>query len=126
MVAALSYQSQPVPAARPPVREVVIDIPSGLPDEAAPIVLVSGGERAIVLTGRVSSAALWESYTGNPQGNEVMALMAPGTGLGGGVVIEGRLLRGARGMGGDLKATSDVGSGATFTLLLPLINGGPS
>ena len=62
VVAALSYQSQPVPAARPPVHEVVIDIPSGLPSEAPPIVLVSGGERAIVLTGRVSSAALWESY----------------------------------------------------------------
>ena len=49
-----------------------------------------------------NAAALWESYTGNPEGNEVMALMAPGTGLGGGIVIEGRLLRGARGMGGEL------------------------
>lgn len=49
-----------------------------------------------------NAAALWESFTGNPQGTEVMALLAPGTGLGGGVVIHGRLLRGARGMGGEL------------------------
>jgi len=49
-----------------------------------------------------NAAALWESFTGNPQGTEVMALLAPGTGLGGGVVIRGRLLRGARGMGGEL------------------------
>jgi Bax protein len=62
VVAALSYQSQPAPAARPPLREVVIDIPSGLPEDSQPIVMVSGAERAIVLAGRVSSAALWESY----------------------------------------------------------------
>jgi len=49
-----------------------------------------------------NAAALWESYTGNPAGTEVMALMAPGTGLGGGIVIRGHLLRGARGMGGEL------------------------
>jgi len=47
----------------------------------------------------------------------------PSVGLGLGLSISRDL---ARGMGGDLKATSDVGSGATFTLLLPLINGGPS
>lgn len=49
-----------------------------------------------------NAAALWESFSGNPQGTEVMALLAPGTGLGGGIVINGRLLRGARGMGGEL------------------------
>jgi predicted NBD/HSP70 family sugar kinase len=49
-----------------------------------------------------NAAALWESFTGNPQGTEVMALLAPGTGLGGGIVVEGHLLRGARGMGGEL------------------------
>ena len=49
-----------------------------------------------------NAAALWESFTGNPQGTEVMALLAPGTGLGGGIVIQGRLLRGARGMGAEL------------------------
>jgi len=50
----------------------------------------------------VNAAALWESFVGAPRGNEVMALLAPGTGLGGGIVINGLLLRGARGMGGEL------------------------
>jgi glucokinase len=49
-----------------------------------------------------NAAALWESFTGNPEGTEIMALLAPGTGLGGGVVIHGHLLRGTRGMGGEL------------------------
>ena len=49
-----------------------------------------------------NAAALWESFIGCHGGSEVMALLAPGTGLGGGIVIEGRLLRGARGMGGEL------------------------
>lgn len=49
-----------------------------------------------------NAAALWESHTGNPEGTEVMVLLAPGTGLGGGIVINGRLLRGARGMGAEL------------------------
>ncbi len=49
-----------------------------------------------------NAAALWESFIGNPAGTEVMALLAPGTGLGGGIVINGRLLRGARGMGAEL------------------------
>src|SRR5262249_12059149 len=62
VVAALSYQSQPVPAARPPVHEVVIDIPEGMPTEAQPIVMVSGVERAITPNGRVSAAVVWESY----------------------------------------------------------------
>ncbi len=49
-----------------------------------------------------NAAALWESHLGSPDGTEVMALLAPGTGLGGGIVIHGRLLRGARGMGAEL------------------------
>jgi len=49
-----------------------------------------------------NAAALWESFVGCPGGDEVMALLAPGTGLGGGIVINGRLLRGSRGMGAEL------------------------
>ncbi len=49
-----------------------------------------------------NAAALWESHIANPEGTEVMALLAPGTGLGGGIVIHGRLLRGARGMSAEL------------------------
>jgi predicted NBD/HSP70 family sugar kinase len=49
-----------------------------------------------------NAAAYWESFIANPQGTEVMAMLAPGTGLGGGIVVNGRLLRGARGMGAEL------------------------
>ena len=49
-----------------------------------------------------NAAALWEAHVGDPDGAGVMALLAPGTGLGGGIVINGRLVRGARGMGGEL------------------------
>jgi glucokinase len=49
-----------------------------------------------------NAAALWESFVGCPEGNEVMALLAPGTGLGGGIVVNGQLLRGSRGMGAEL------------------------
>ena len=49
-----------------------------------------------------NAAALWESHVGCPDGTEVMALLAPGTGLGGGIVVRGDLLRGARGMGAEL------------------------
>jgi glucokinase len=49
-----------------------------------------------------NAAALWESHVGDPEGKGVTALLAPGTGLGGGIVINGRLVRGARGMGGEL------------------------
>ncbi|HEY7115206.1 MAG TPA: ROK family protein [Tepidisphaeraceae bacterium] len=49
-----------------------------------------------------NAAAFWESFIGNPEGTEVMAMLAPGTGLGGGIVINGQLLRGARGMAAEL------------------------
>lgn len=49
-----------------------------------------------------NAAAYWESFIACPQGTEVMAMLAPGTGLGGGIVINGRLLRGARGMAAEL------------------------
>jgi predicted NBD/HSP70 family sugar kinase len=49
-----------------------------------------------------NAAAFWESFIGDPDGNEVMAMLAPGTGLGGGIVINGRLLRGTRGMAAEL------------------------
>jgi predicted NBD/HSP70 family sugar kinase len=49
-----------------------------------------------------NAAAFWESFIADPDGEEVMAMLAPGTGLGGGIVINGRLLRGARGMAAEL------------------------
>jgi predicted NBD/HSP70 family sugar kinase len=59
-------------------------------------------EVGVVYENDGNAAAFWESYIGNPEGTEVMAMLAPGTGLGGGIVINGRLLRGARGMAAEL------------------------
>ena len=59
-------------------------------------------EVGVVYENDGNAAAFWESFIGNPEGTEVMAMLAPGTGLGGGIVINGRLLRGARGMGAEL------------------------
>ena len=49
-----------------------------------------------------NAAALWEAHVNDPEGVEVVALLAPGTGLGGGIVISRHLVRGYRGMGGEL------------------------
>jgi len=49
-----------------------------------------------------NAGALWESYRGCPEGTEIMAFLAPGTGLGGGIVIHGHLLRGVHGMAAEL------------------------
>ena len=61
-----------------------------------------GRELTVTYENDGNAAAYWESFLGDPDGNEVMALLAPGTGLGGGIVINGRLLRGARGMAAEL------------------------
>lgn len=62
----------------------------------------AGREIHVCYENDCNAAALWESFAGDPSGAEVMALLAPGTGLGGGIVIHGQLLRGARGMGAEL------------------------
>ncbi len=69
---------------------------------AAALSLAAGRPVAVTYENDANAAALWESHVGDPGGGEVMALLAPGTGLGGGIVVNGRLLRGARGMGGEL------------------------
>jgi len=61
-----------------------------------------GREIGVVYENDGNAAAFWESFIGNPEGSEVMAMLAPGTGLGGGILINGRLLRGSRGMGAEL------------------------
>lgn len=66
------------------------------------VTVAAGRELHVSYENDVNAAALWESFVGCPQGTEVMAMLAPGTGLGGGIVIDGRLLRGARGMAGEL------------------------
>jgi predicted NBD/HSP70 family sugar kinase len=61
-----------------------------------------GREITVTYENDGNAAAFWESFLGNPAGDEVMALLAPGTGLGGGIVINGTLVRGARGMAAEL------------------------
>jgi len=61
-----------------------------------------GREITVTYENDGNAAAYWESFLGDPAGNEVMALLAPGTGLGGGIVINGTLVRGARGMAAEL------------------------
>ncbi|HZZ44202.1 MAG TPA: ROK family protein, partial [Tepidisphaeraceae bacterium] len=59
------------------------------------IVKEVGRSVPVVYENDCNAAGLWESFVGDPSGKEVMFLLAPGTGLGGGIVINGRLLRGA-------------------------------
>lgn len=66
------------------------------------VTLACGHGIPVVYENDCNAAALWESFVGDPTGSEVMFLLAPGTGLGGGIVINGHLLRGSRGMGGEL------------------------
>ncbi|MCO6429711.1 MAG: ROK family protein [Deltaproteobacteria bacterium] len=49
-----------------------------------------------------NAAAHWEAHLLDPKGEKIVVLLAPGTGIGGGVVVHGDLLRGARGMAAEL------------------------
>jgi glucokinase len=61
-----------------------------------------GRELRVTYENDCNAAALWEAHVNDPEGAEVVALLAPGTGLGGGIVINSHLVRGYRGMGGEL------------------------
>lgn len=54
----------------------------------------------------VNALTLGELYFGRARGVRNFAMLAAGTGVGGGVVIEGRLLRGRRGYGGEAGHTT--------------------
>lgn len=68
----------------------------------AAVSALAGRTLPVIYENDCNAAALWESFVGDPTGSEVMFLLAPGTGLGGGIVVKNQLLRGARGMGGEL------------------------
>ncbi len=55
----------------------------------------------VALDNDVNALTLGEFYFGRARGVRNFALLAAGTGVGGGVVIEGRLVRGVRGYGGE-------------------------
>src|SRR3989304_1966080 len=54
----------------------------------------------------VNAHTLGELYFGRGRGVRNFAMLAAGTGVGGGVVVEGRLLRGRRGYGGEAGHTT--------------------
>jgi len=54
----------------------------------------------------VNALTLGEFYFGRARGVRNFAMLAAGTGVGGGVVVEGRLLRGRRGYGGEAGHTT--------------------
>lgn len=54
----------------------------------------------------VNALTLGEFYFGRARGVRNFAMLAAGTGVGGGVVVEGRLLRGRRGYGGEVGHTT--------------------
>ncbi len=56
----------------------------------------------VVVDNDVNALALAEFYFGLGRGARSLVVLAPGTGLGAGIVLDGRLVRGARGFGGEL------------------------
>lgn len=62
--------------------------------------------RAILLGNDANAAALGELYFGAGKGTKNLIYVGIGTGVGGGVISEGRLIDGIRGMGGELGHTT--------------------
>jgi glucokinase len=64
--------------------------------------LAAATGRHVELANDANAAALGEMYFGAGRGHQNMVWVGLGTGVGGGVISEGRLIDGARGMGGEL------------------------
>jgi predicted NBD/HSP70 family sugar kinase/biotin operon repressor len=56
----------------------------------------------VLMENDVNLAALGESWVGSGEGHEAMALISLGTGIGGGIIIDRQLVRGAAGSAGEL------------------------
>lgn len=69
----------------------------------------------VVLGNDVNAAALGEFYFGAASDVQNMVLVALGTGFGGGVIAEGRLIDGPRGLGGELGHTTVMMNGPRCT-----------
>ena len=61
-----------------------------------------GGALPIVLDNDVNFAALGEQWRGAAQGRANVVCLSIGTGIGAGVIVNGRLYRGARGLAGEV------------------------
>lgn len=64
--------------------------------------LATGRDQPVVVVNDGSAAALGEQRAGAGTGRDDVVLLTLGTGVGGGVVVGGRLLVGAQGFGGEL------------------------
>lgn len=62
----------------------------------------------VAVLGDVQSHALGEARWGAARGARTCIVMAPGTGLGGGIIVGGRILRGAHGFAGEIGATPNT------------------
>lgn len=62
----------------------------------------------VAVLGDVQSHALGEARWGAARGAETCIVMAPGTGLGGGLIVGGRIVRGAHGFAGEIGATPNT------------------
>lgn len=62
----------------------------------------------VAVLGDVQSHALGEARWGAARGAQTCIVMAPGTGLGGGIIAGGRILRGAHGFAGEIGATPNT------------------
>ena len=62
----------------------------------------------VAVLGDVQAHALGETRWGAARGAGTCIVMAPGTGLGGGIVVDGRIVRGAHGFAGEIGATPNT------------------
>ncbi|MDO4443721.1 MAG: ROK family protein [Slackia sp.] len=62
----------------------------------------------VAVLGDVQSHALGEARWGAARGAQTCIVMAPGTGLGGGLIVGGRIVRGAHGFAGEIGATPNT------------------
>jgi predicted NBD/HSP70 family sugar kinase len=74
--------------------------PEGLIQPAQ--ILASSVTAPLLVDNDVNMAALCEQHTGVAKGVQFFAFVYVGAGLGGGIVIDGRLVRGFRGLAGEL------------------------
>lgn len=70
-----------------------------------------GGDRHVVVENDANAAMYAEWKVGAGQGHDDLVMVTMGTGVGGGAVVDGRLLRGANGFGGEAGHTPLVSGG---------------
>ena len=78
------------------------NLPSASGADMAAVLAARLGGRAVVLANDADAAAVAEHRLGAARGVDEFVLVTLGTGIGGGLVVDGRLLRGAHGYAGEI------------------------